>query len=333
MAFSISFFTVLFLFGAVAFFMRSRLRVPSRHYEGPESVSNVYDDWTNNHWLEFYWGEHLHAGYYGNPPVKKDFIAAKVDYIDKLIKWGIANPAPALMKRLEQPDRTKETKRVKILDLGCGIGGSSRHMAKRWSKSAFVTGVTISRAQAKRATLLAQAQEINNVEFFECDALNMSFSDASFDIVWAVESEMHMPDKNQFIHEIVRVLKRGGILVVTAWNVRDTSNVPLSKFEKNHIQLLVDEWCHTSFSSAQEFIELFKQNGLVEVIFDDWTSPTLPSWRHAVFVALRDPRGLALTFPQQFWHQTRNAYTILQFDRAFRSGLCQYGVIHGKKAG
>jgi len=38
--------------------------------------------------MEHYWGEHLHAGYYGNPTVKKDFIQAKVDFIDEMIGVG-----------------------------------------------------------------------------------------------------------------------------------------------------------------------------------------------------------------------------------------------------
>ena len=57
--------------------LRSHLRAPSHRYEGLASVSEVYDRWTNDHILEYYWDEHLHAGHYGNPPVKKDFIQAK----------------------------------------------------------------------------------------------------------------------------------------------------------------------------------------------------------------------------------------------------------------
>src|SRR5215204_3567309 len=102
---SMQLFLPLLLVGLVAgaIYVRSRLRVPIRRYEGPQSVSSVYDTWTTDHILESYWGEHLHAGHYGNPPIKKDFIAAKVDFIDEMIRWGIAVPAPEIMARLE-PD-------------------------------------------------------------------------------------------------------------------------------------------------------------------------------------------------------------------------------------
>jgi MPBQ/MSBQ methyltransferase len=42
------------------------------------------------------------------------------------------------------------------------------------------------------------------------DALDMSWPDNSFDLVWACESGEHMPDKNKFVQEMTRVLKPGG---------------------------------------------------------------------------------------------------------------------------
>jgi MPBQ/MSBQ methyltransferase len=313
-------------------FVRARLRVPSRHYEGPASVSNVYDNWTNDRILEAYWGEHLHAGHYGNPPVKKDFITAKVDFIDEMIRWGIARPNPALINRLEHPE-SSDKELIKILDVGCGIGGSARHMAKRWPMTARVTGITISKAQVERATALAREQDVANAEFLECDALDMGFPDASFDVVWAVESEMHMPDKDHFIHEMVRVLKPHGMLVIAAWNVRDTRGAPLSKSEADHVRLLVDEWAHAKFISIREYVEIFEKNKLLAVSAENWAVATRPSWRQAVWVAMRNPRGILHITMEQRWRLVRDAYTILRYDDAFRTGLCEYGMIRGRKAG
>lgn len=313
--------------------LRSRLRLPSRRYEGPASVSGVYDQWTGDRILEFYWGEHLHAGHYGNPPVKKDFIAAKIDFIDEMIKWGIAVPNPTLINRLEQPGREPDAERVKILDVGCGLGGSTRHMARRWPKTVLVTGITISKAQVERATVLTQAQDVQNAEFLECDALDMSFPDESFDVVWAVESEMHMPDKEYFVGEMVRVLRPGGMLVIAAWNVRDTRGAPLSKAEAEHVRLLVDEWCHAKFISTREYVEIFQKKNLLEVRAENWAVPTQPSWREAVFAALRNPSGIIKISMNQRWGLVRDAYTILRYDEAFRNGLCEYGMIRGRKAG
>lgn len=45
----------------------------------------------------------------------------------------------------------------------------------------------------------------------------MDYPDNSFDLVWACESGEHMPDKEKYIEEMVRVLKPGGTLVIACW--------------------------------------------------------------------------------------------------------------------
>jgi MPBQ/MSBQ methyltransferase len=97
-----------------------------------------------------------------------------------------------------------------------------------------------------------------------------------------------------------------------------------------HIQYLLDEWCHTKFDEIHESVQLLERHGLQKVVSEDWTAATLPSWRDAILVALRDGRGLVWT-ADIWWRNTRDAYTILRFDSAFRKGLCQYGLFRGQK--
>lgn len=146
------------------------LRKPSRHYSGPGSVSSVYDTWTADQKMKFYWGNHLHAGFYGQPPEHKNFIRAKLDMIDEMVRWGIAQPDPRLIERLENP--VANAPRIKILDVGSGMGGTALHLAQRWPKSAHITGITISSAQTTHATRLAHASGLCNVTFVECDAMD-----------------------------------------------------------------------------------------------------------------------------------------------------------------
>lgn len=319
------------LFLLIGLYMHAYLRRPRRHYEDAASVSSIYNNWTNDQVLEFYWGDHLHAGYYGDPPVKKDFVTAKKDMIEEMIRWGIEEPVPKLMEKLSAHQELSDSEKVKVLDVGCGIGGTVRHLARRWRETAHITGITISSRQAERATTLAREESITNVTFIEGDAMRMAFSDSCFEIVWAVESEAHMPDKQKFIQEMARVLKPGGILVMSAWNVRDTHTVPLSKRESEHVRFLVDDWCHASFTSILDYTEKFKQQGLVEIVADDWSVQTQPSWRHAVSIVLRNPKGLFKARLRQQWEHIRDAYMLLRYDNAFGTGLCQYGMIRGQK--
>ena len=79
--------------------------------------------------LEYYWGEHIHLGYYSEEErargyKKKDFKQAKLDFVDEMLAWSGAR----------QPQR--------ILDVGCGIGGTSRHLAATFPNAA-VQGVAL----------------------------------------------------------------------------------------------------------------------------------------------------------------------------------------------
>ena len=334
-------FVVLLLAVVAALLLRAHLRTPVRRYQGADSVSEVYDLWTNEPRLEYYWGEHLHAGYYGNPPVKKDFIQAKADFVDAMLEWGVLGPNPTLRQRLENPRPDSGDGPVTMLDVGCGIGGSVRHVAKRWPDTALVTGITISKEQLRRATELTQAQGVKNAVFLECNALDMGFADNSFDVIWAIESEMHMPDKKAFVRDLVRVLRSpdpksgrpGGMLVMACWNVRDTRDKPLSKDEAAHIRLLVDEWNHAEFTSIPDYIEIYQQNGLTSVSAENWAPHTQPTWRESVFGPFKDPRGFITFNPKKQWIMLRDAYTVLRYDEAFRKGLCEYGLIRGMKGG
>jgi len=318
---------VLIALTATGLVVRSRLRVPARRYEGPASVGSLYDQWTSDGVVESYWGEHFHAGYYGDPPVQKDFIGAKNDLIDEVIKRGIGDAAGPLMKRLERPGGL-----VRMLDVGCGLGASARRAAKRWPSQAHVTGINISKAQVARATALTREQKIDNAVFVECDALRLAFPDNSFDVVWAIESEPYMPDKALFVREMVRVLKPGGGLVIVCWNVRDTRGRPLSDAEREHLRLLVDQWCHAGFISIREYVEIFEGSGLVDVVSENWSAATQPSWKQGILAPFGgDPRKILKATLTQPWAQLRDVHMLLRFGDAFRNGLCEYGVISGRK--
>ncbi|MDE5101829.1 MAG: methyltransferase domain-containing protein, partial [Trichodesmium sp. St19_bin2] len=159
--------------------------ITPRSYESSNTVANSYDDWTQDGILEFYWGEHIHLGHYGSPPRRKDFLQAKADFVHEMVKWGGLDKLP---------------RGTTVLDVGCGIGGSSRILAKEYEFE--VTGVTISPKQVQRATELTP-QGVT-AKFQVDDALALSFPDNSFDVVWSIEAGPHMPDKVKYGSEMMR---------------------------------------------------------------------------------------------------------------------------------
>ncbi|MEB3291805.1 MAG: methyltransferase domain-containing protein [Synechococcales bacterium] len=287
----------------------------ARRYQSADSVAESYDAWTEDGILEFYWGEHIHLGHYGNPPRRKDFLSAKVDFVHEMVRWGGLDRLP--------PGTT-------VLDVGCGIGGSSRILARDYGLS--VTGVTISPQQVQRAQALTPADV--DAQFQVDDAMALSFPEGSFDVVWSVEAGPHMPDKAGFARELLRVLKPGGILVVADWNQRDDRQIPLTVWEKPVMQQLLDQWAHPKFSSIEEFSELLAATGWVEgeVTTDDWTIPTLPSWLDSIWQGVLRPQGLIKFGLPGLIKSLREVPTLLLMRLAFGTGLCRFGMFRAVRS-
>ncbi|KAK9806354.1 hypothetical protein WJX72_011230 [[Myrmecia] bisecta] len=277
----------------------------SRPYQG--NVGEEYDAWAQEGVLEYYWGEHIHLGWYSDEELargykKKDFKQAKLDFVDEMLAWSGA-----------QSPKT-------ILDVGCGIGGTSRRLAKLFPE-AQVKGITLSPNQVKRGTELAKEQGLTNVSFEVMDALNMEFEEDSFDLVWGCESGEHMPDKKKYVEAMTRVLKPGGRLVIACWCQREEmASKPFTEDEKKDLQFLYDEWAHPFFISIQEFGRLLQGTGQLEQVETaDWTKNTIASWRHSNWVGVWDPWIVVFKGPY-IWY------------KGFAKGrLLQYGILWSVK--
>uniref|UniRef100_A0ACD5GZK4 Methyltransferase domain-containing protein n=1 Tax=Desertifilum tharense IPPAS B-1220 TaxID=1781255 RepID=A0ACD5GZK4_9CYAN len=286
-----------------------------RRYQSADSVAQSYDEWTDDGILEFYWGDHIHLVHYGSPPQRKDFRIAKSDFVHEMVRWGGLDQLPA---------------GTTVLDVGCGIGGSDRILAKDYGFA--VTGITISPQQVKRAQELTP--EDVNAQFQVNDAMAMSFPDASFDVVWSIEAITHMPDKVVFAKELIRVLKPGGILVVADWNQRDDRQKPLNFWERLVMKQLLDQWSHPAFASIEGFAELLAATGLAtgEVKTDDWTQETLPSWLDSIWQGIIRPDGLIKFGWFGFLKSLREVPTLLLMRLAFGTGLCRFGMFRAVRA-
>ncbi|KAL8642371.1 MAG: hypothetical protein Q9228_000924 [Teloschistes exilis] len=160
------------------------------------------------------WGEHIHHGYFLDSNETKE--RAQVRLIQLLL------------------DRAQLEKGIEILDVGCGLGGTSRFLAR--NHHCHVTGITISAKQVEMAIKLS-ADEANqdhatkavgesiklengSIRFLELDAERMAEhfpTQAVFDCVWITEAMSHLPDKQLFFQNAMKLLRPGGKLVVADW--------------------------------------------------------------------------------------------------------------------
>jgi SAM-dependent methyltransferase len=103
------------------------------------------------------------------------------------------------------------TKRV--LDVGSGVGGTSRCLAREFG--CRVTGIDLTGEYCHAAAMLtAKIGLAHLVDFRQGDATNMPFQDHSFDVMWTEHVAMNIPDKRGLYREMYRVLKPGGTLAI-----------------------------------------------------------------------------------------------------------------------
>jgi ubiquinone/menaquinone biosynthesis C-methylase UbiE len=101
---------------------------------------------------------------------------------------------------------------MRVLDVGCGIGGSARHLAAE--RGCHVTGIDLTRDYIEVATALAERTGLaNRVTFDHGSATELPYEPDSFDIVWTEHVQMNIANKAAFYGEIARVLKPGGHLL------------------------------------------------------------------------------------------------------------------------
>ncbi|PMD14237.1 hypothetical protein NA56DRAFT_651196 [Hyaloscypha hepaticicola] len=108
----------------------------------------------------------------------------------------------------------------KVLDVGCGVGGPAREIAK--FTGAHITGLNNNDYQIERATRYAQKEGLaDQLKFVKGDFMQMSFPENSFDAVYAIEATVHAPSLEGVYGQIFRVLKPGGVFGVYEWLMTD----------------------------------------------------------------------------------------------------------------
>ena len=259
------------------------------------------------------WGEHMHHGYYGaTGKEKKDRRQAQIDLIEEVLKWA----------EIEQAED--------ILDVGCGIGGSSLYLAQKFNAS--VTGITLSPVQAARATQRAQEAGLaRDVQFQVADALNMPFADDTFDFVWSMESGGHMPDKEKFLRECYRVLKPGGTFLMATWCHRPITPATgeLTADEQQHLAEIYRVYCLPYVISVPEYEAIAQHLSFQDIRTADWSDAVAPFW-DIVIDSILEPKAI-FGLIQSGWVTWQAALSLGLMSRGYRRGLIRFGLLRANK--
>ncbi len=107
--------------------------------------------------------------------------------------------------------RAEIQKGAELLDVGCGLGGTSRYLASAYNCK--VAGLDLTEEYCRVAeTLSARVGLADRTSYKQGSALEIPFADNNFDMVWTEHVQMNIKNKQTFYKEIKRVLKPGGQL-------------------------------------------------------------------------------------------------------------------------
>jgi tocopherol O-methyltransferase len=241
------------------------------------------------------WGEHLHHGYWIRGDESKE--TAQIQLIEHL----------AQLANIKAGSR--------ILDIGCGYGGSSLYLAKKFGAS--TTGITISPVQVQMAKESAAKMNLD-ASFLLMDAENMHFVQP-FDLLWSVESISHYHDPRKFFASAVRLLKPGGCFALTDWFQKEN----LSPADRKEFIEPIEKGMMVELCGMDDYRDFLVSSGLHIVHRQDLTLHCAKSWDLALDI-IRDKAfwSLALKLGSDF-------VTFLKAFHAMRAGFASGNFVYG----
>jgi tocopherol O-methyltransferase len=161
-----------------------------------------------------------------------------------------------------------------MLDVGCGMGGSSIHVAGEFG--CRVTGVTLSPLQRLWAKTSARWHGVaKNTQFLCADAEQVTFDEATFDVVWSVECTEHLFDKPAFFRRAARWLRPGGRMAICAWLAGDA---PLDESATRQVYNVCEGFLCPSLGTRDDYAAWITNADLTLERDFDWTSRVTRTW-------------------------------------------------------
>ena len=250
------------------------------------------------------WGEHIHHGFWrGNESAAE----AQENLIKEL----------AARARIEEGDR--------ILDVGCGLGGSSMFLAREYG--AMVKGISLSEKQVSAARDQARRRGLLGRANFEVqDAHHLDRDPAIYDVIWIVECSEHLFDKPGFITECARHLAPGGRLAICAW----LSGENLSPEQEKLVEAVRVGMLCPSFGSLSDYSRWMEQSGLTVDSAEDITDQVSRTW--AICRPILEIPLVKTMLSAGNDKLAAFADSFSSIDEAYRTGAMAYGMFVACKA-
>jgi len=192
----------------------------------------------------------------------------------------------------------------RLLDIGSGLGGPARYLAKMCG--CLVTGVDLTQEfVATAAELTRRAGLSAEVAFRQGSALELPLADGSFDLAWSQNVAMNIADRPRYYGEVRRVLKSGG-----RFAIQDVARGPAGE---PHYPVMWADTPATSFLHTPEATRgMLERAGFAVIVWQDNTAAAIAEAEaeRARAVADRGGRpvlGLHLVVGPSFVEKARNS--------------------------
>ena len=191
---------------------------------------------------------------------------------------------------------------MRVLDLGCGIGGPARTLAAEFGCQ--LTGIELTYEFYRAAEMLTAKVGLSHlVQFRHGHAAAMRFDDAAFDVVWSQNSLMNIADKLNLLRRIHRVLRADGRFAFQAMLAGEVPNLHFPVF-----------WADTAalnfLVTPEQLRLLLHQTGFHEVVWEDMTARTIALARQRRKPVAHEGTptlGIGVIVPGQVAEKTANA--------------------------
>jgi cyclopropane fatty-acyl-phospholipid synthase-like methyltransferase len=191
-----------------------------------------------------------------------------------------------VLDRLQLPQARTDRDHL-ILDLGCGVGATTRYAARRFPH-ARVVGLTVVPWQVKYGTELNKRAGLDErAKLLLADYTKSGLPTATAAGAYAIESSCHAEgrEKNAFIQEAARLLRPGARLVIADGFIKNP-RIPLGRvFTRLH-----EEICRSfvlpEMAVIDDFAAALKHHGFTDIELEDASWRVAPSALHAPLAVL-----------------------------------------------
>jgi tocopherol O-methyltransferase len=250
-----------------------------------------------------FWGEHIHHGFW----------------------HGDESSAQAQQNLThELARRATLVAGERVLDVGCGLGGSSLLLAEKYGCQ--VDGISISPNQIRAATREAAQRGLKErVKFTVADANDLTGIRESYDVIWTIECSEHLFDKSRFISTCADLLKPGGRLAICAW----LAGEELTREQQQTVTDVCRGMLCPSLGTMRDYVSWMKAGGLEVLSADDVTGQVARTWDLCRPILDFPLIKTFLARSSRRLHEFASSFTSIA--HAYRSGAMEYGMIVAAK--